>query len=125
MSEEPPAPTPDDLSPPPPDITLRSGEEGYIQDSAKAEAMAYAEKPHRDDALTLEGLRQRAMNVLDTMDSEWRDPKLSSNEQTKLLINHNDQRDHVMHLDTAKEHSLWLARNAAEKAEKRYEQEQK
>lgn len=103
---------------PVPDYTLRPGEEGYIQDPALAYDMAKAELPHREDALALGELKQRAMNVLGELQEDREGLGFSGSEpQVKAQMDIAKQRDHISTLETAQQRSTYLAERAANKVQ--------
>lgn len=109
-----------------PDIALRPGEEGFVQDPVKAEVMAYAEKPFRDDALSLDELKQHALSVLGDMDQELMDNAGKSNfeERTKHHVAMQDQRKHISRMEMSKDHLNEMSMRAADKAESEFDAQQ-
>ncbi|MCA9329261.1 hypothetical protein KDA11_01320 [Candidatus Saccharibacteria bacterium] len=100
------------------DYTLRPGEEGYIQDPGLAHDMAKAELPHREDALALGELKQRAMNVLGELQEDREGLGFSgSKPQVKAQMDIAEQRDYVSSLEKAQQRSTYLAVRAADKVQ--------
>jgi hypothetical protein len=101
----------------------KMSERELVQDKAKAEEMAYAEKPHRDDALVLNGLVERSYELKGQLSEERLKlaDKGGHDQLIKDAIRIQNQDEYTRAVSRARDHSLNFARHAAEKAAEKYD----
>ena len=97
-------------------------EASHIQDPALAEEMAYAEKPHREDALAIDALIKRTYEYNETLDhTRPLDTGRNGGSNTSLLRSpKTTNRNAGLGLEQSRYASVNLANDAAEQARGQY-----